>query len=198
MKRYELRRPNIARPGHLANWLVRLTAIVGTCFSAAAVAGPITFNTALPVSRGEFLFQETLMYRSMYDGTVMPDMRAEARVGVSVLAYGVTGKLTLFGMIPYMDKTLDMTTPMGAVQRTNHGLGDSTFSPAIRSGRTTTPGRASGSRRSWAWWRRPVAIPIAIPSVSSRKCSNRDPVRGGHWAAWWRRTRRSTTSSTPR
>lgn len=127
MKQYELRRPNIARPGHLAKWVIPLAAVAGACFSAAAVAGPITFNTALPVSRGEFLFQETLMYRSMYDGTVMPDMRAEARVGVSVLAYGVTGKLTLFGMIPYMDKTLDMTTPMGAVQRTNHGLGDSTF-----------------------------------------------------------------------
>ncbi|MDE2085821.1 MAG: transporter [Xanthomonadaceae bacterium] len=92
-----------------------------------ALAGPITFNTALPVSQGELLFQQTLLYRTLEDGTVVPGMQTAARAGVSVLAYGVNGKLTVFGMAPYADKTLDMVTPMGPVHRTNHGLGDSTF-----------------------------------------------------------------------
>ena len=33
-------------------------AVAGACLSATAVVAPVTFNTALPVSRGEFLFQE--------------------------------------------------------------------------------------------------------------------------------------------
>ncbi len=104
-----------------------MTAAVGAFGSAPVVAGPITFNTALPVSQGELLFQETMMYRLLDDGTALPDMRVAARAGISVLAYGVTGKLTVFGMVPFLDKTLDMTTPMGAVHRANHGLGNSTF-----------------------------------------------------------------------
>ncbi|HVC36854.1 MAG TPA: transporter [Gammaproteobacteria bacterium] len=93
-----------------------------------AVASPITFNTALPVSQNEFLFQETLLDRALDDGTaVVPGMEVTARGGVSILAYGVTGKLTLFGMLPYLDKTLDVTTLMGRIRRSNSGLGDSRF-----------------------------------------------------------------------
>jgi hypothetical protein len=127
MKPHKSKRPDTAGRNYLVKRVILLAVMAGAFSSSAALAGPITFNTALPVSQGEFLFQETLMYRSIFDGTVMPDMRATAWAGVNVLAYGMTSKWTVFGMIPYMHKTLDMLTPMGLVHRTNHGLGDSTF-----------------------------------------------------------------------
>ena len=32
--------------------------VAGACFSATAVAEPVTFNTALSASQGEFLYRE--------------------------------------------------------------------------------------------------------------------------------------------
>lgn len=104
-----------------------VVAITSMFLFRQALAGPITFNTALPVSQGEFLFQETLIDRALGDGTTVPGMEVIARGGVSIFAYGVTGKLTLFGMLSYLDKTLDVTTPMGRIRRSNSGLADSTF-----------------------------------------------------------------------
>jgi len=40
------------------------------------------------------------------------------------LGYGVTSRLTLFAVVPYFDKTLDATTPMGRIRRTTTGVGD--------------------------------------------------------------------------
>jgi hypothetical protein len=112
---------------HMKPLFILLVLALGAFTSRNAAAGPITFNSALPVSQGEYLFQETFMVRSVDDGTTIPDMQVVARGGVSIFAYGVTGNLTLFGMLPYFDKTLDMTTPMGRIRRSNSGLGDSTF-----------------------------------------------------------------------
>ena len=59
---------------------IALVAVIGALFAHSdAAAGPITFNTALPVSRGEFLFQETLMERALDDGTSLPAMDVTAR-----------------------------------------------------------------------------------------------------------------------
>lgn len=108
-------------------FLLPLVVMAGVLPFRDALAGAITFNTALAVSQGEFVFQETLMGRAMYDGTTVPGMDVMARGGVSIFAYGVTGNLTLFGMVPYMYKTLDVTMPMGRIRRSNRGVGDSTF-----------------------------------------------------------------------
>lgn len=43
----------------------------------------------------------------------------------NVLAYGVTSKLTLFGVVPYfLDKDLHVATPMGRIVRGTAGFGD--------------------------------------------------------------------------
>lgn len=127
MKPCGTKRPGRLRLRHRAKRAALACAVASVLACADALAGPITFNTALPVSQGELLFQQTLMYRTLDDGTALPGMRAAARAGVSVLAYGLNSDLTVFAMVPYLDKTLDMATPMGSVHRTNHGLGDSTF-----------------------------------------------------------------------
>lgn len=91
---------------------------------ALAVAGPITFNTALPVSAGEFILREQVqVLRSTDDPSPMNrDLRVLAVP--SVLAYGVTRDLTLFGIVPYLDKTLDSNTAVGRQRRRDAGLGD--------------------------------------------------------------------------
>lgn len=127
MKQRESKRPDSARPGRPAKWAVRLFAALGAFVCTDAFAGPITFNSALPVSKGELVYRQLFLQRSIFDDTARPDRRVVATGGVSVLGYGVTGKLTLFAKIPYLHKTLDATTPMGPAHRSNHGFGDATL-----------------------------------------------------------------------
>lgn len=91
--------------------LVGLTGWIGNAHSA-----PITFNTALPVAKGEFLFREQyIVNQSGRDpGGMNRDRRADA--AVSVLGYGVNSKLALFGVLPYRDNELKMT--VGGQRRT--------------------------------------------------------------------------------
>lgn len=89
-------------------------------------AGPITFNTALPVAQGEFILREQVqILRSTGDPSLANrDLRVLAVP--SVLAYGVTRDFTLFGIVPYLDKTIDFTSTAGRQRRGASGLGDST------------------------------------------------------------------------
>ncbi len=81
-----------------------------------AQAAPITFNTALPVSRGEPIIRLQYVYNRASGGGA--DMAVNAAVGV--LAYGATPRLALFGIVPYTNKRLE--TPGGV--RENSGFGD--------------------------------------------------------------------------
>lgn len=96
-------------------------------FAPDAESAPITFNTALPVGKGEFILREqAVTTRSTDDPSSMNrDLRVLAIP--SVLAYGMTRDLTLFGIVPYLDKTMDLNTTSGRVQRGDSGLGDVTF-----------------------------------------------------------------------
>ena len=91
----------------------------------SVLAAPITFNTALPVARGEFLNREQLVLkRSGKDPSGLnSDIKANALV--SVLAYGISGKLTIFGVLPYLDNELRFTMPgVGSARRSSRGFGD--------------------------------------------------------------------------
>jgi len=93
-----------------------------TCLALAAsittgaYAAPVTFNTALPVSRGEPIIRLQYIYNRASGGGA--EMTVNAAVGV--LAYGVTPRLALFGIVPYANKRLE--TPGGS--RENSGFGD--------------------------------------------------------------------------
>lgn len=89
-------------------------------------AGPITFNTALPVAQGELILREQVqVLRSTDDPSAMNrDLRVLAVP--SVLAYGVNRDLAFFGIVPYLDKTLDASSAAGRQRRGASGLGDST------------------------------------------------------------------------
>jgi hypothetical protein len=103
--------------------LVLLVAATGSLREAHAA--PETFNTALPVGRGDFVFREQFLYMKASDDPSPEDRNLEVLGGISVLGYGATSDLALFGVLPYLDKELDLTTPGGQrITRSTNGIGD--------------------------------------------------------------------------
>lgn len=92
-----------------------------------ASGAPITFNTALPVAEGEFVFRGQIVLDQSGDDASGADRDRTAWTALSVLGYGVTSDLAVFGALPYVDKRLQLTT--GGTRRTRSatGLGDFTF-----------------------------------------------------------------------
>ena len=87
-------------------------------------AAPNTFNTALPVAEGQYLWREQLVLRERSDNGPM-DREVSVQALGSVLGYGVTSRFAVFGMVPYFfNKELDVTTPMGRIERDTSGFGD--------------------------------------------------------------------------
>lgn len=89
-------------------------------------AAPITFNTALPVARGEGIFRVQFKYLTASDDGPLSRDLAVLMVPV-VGVYGLTEKWALFGIVPYLNKELDVDTPSGRRTREVSGLGDTTF-----------------------------------------------------------------------
>lgn len=89
------------------------------------LAAPQSFNTALPLSEGNRVVRQQFLYRSASDDPSTMDRDLAVRGSMSVLGYGVTSDLALFGILPYLDKSLDLTLPSGErVNRGSSGLGD--------------------------------------------------------------------------
>lgn len=84
-----------------------------------AAAAPINTDTALPVHRGEILWREQVRFLKAEDAT----RNLEVVAVPSVLVYGFTEKFALIGVVPYLDKTLQV----GGVERRDRGLGDATL-----------------------------------------------------------------------
>lgn len=102
---------------------LRVGALLLTSVSAVQSA-PNTFNTALPVAEGQYLWREQLVLRERSDNGPM-DRDASVQALGSVLGYGVNSKLAVFGVVPYFfNKELDVTTPMGRIKRDTGGFGD--------------------------------------------------------------------------
>lgn len=92
--------------------------------ASMAQAAANTFNTALPVAEGQYLWREQLVLRECSDDGP-GDREVSVQALVSVLGYGVTSKLALFGVVPwFFNRELDVTTPMGRVGRDTGGIGD--------------------------------------------------------------------------
>ncbi|MBI4657769.1 MAG: transporter [Verrucomicrobia bacterium] len=93
----------------LALWLA------ATTLSAA----PINTDTALPVHKGGWLWREQVRFLKAEDST----RDLEVIAVPSVLVYGVTEKLALIGIAPYLNKSFKA----GGGERADHGLGDVTL-----------------------------------------------------------------------
>ena len=123
-----------ATPGHAgvqhASEKCRLASIAvmfacAAVFSGATRAAPQTFNTALPVAAGEFILRVQFLYKRISDDPASLDRDIDVLGAVSVLGYGVTGDLTLFGALPFLHKDLNLSLPgVGRVSRDTTGFGD--------------------------------------------------------------------------
>lgn len=116
-------------------WLV-------SCLSAgAAWSAPITFNTALPVHEGGFVLREQLVFMKNADDPTPARRDMEVTGLVSVLGYGVSRDLALFGMLPYVDKRLDMRMGGQGITRSAAGFGDLTVLARHTAFESNAPGR---------------------------------------------------------
>jgi len=92
--------------------------------STPAQAGPITFNSALPLAEGMGILrsQVKLVQKS---ADVTPAARVLNVTAIPlVLAYGVSPTLALFAMLPYVNKRLDMTVAGKRIRRQTQGIAD--------------------------------------------------------------------------
>ncbi len=104
-------------------------------------AAPQTFHTALPVAEDEFVFREQFVYRKATDDPSPADRELQVLGGVSVLGYGVTGDLAVFGVLPYLDKQLDMIAPGGRFTRDASGIADARLFGRYTVYKDNAPGR---------------------------------------------------------
>jgi len=98
----------------------------GLAAAVSSEAAPITFNTALPVAEGEGIFRAQGKYLRATDDPSPMNRELEVWVVPLVGVYGVTADLALFGVVPVLDKELEVTAPPGRRQRADSGLGDVT------------------------------------------------------------------------
>ena len=118
-----------------------LACILATSWAAAARAAPESFNTALPVAEGEFVFREQFILDQSGDDPSGADRDRTAWVLVSVLGYGANSDLALFGVVPYVDRSLDITQGSARRTRSASGLGDISLFGRYTVFRRDWPGR---------------------------------------------------------
>lgn len=106
------------------------------------LAAPQTFNTALPVAEGEFVFREQLLWLEATDDPSPANRELRVLGAVAVLGYGISGDLAVFGVLPYLDKELDVTTPAGGrLTRETNGIADARLFGRYTLYRNDAPGR---------------------------------------------------------
>ena len=95
-----------------------------TGLSTPVHAGPITFNSALPVADGMNILRSQVQWvRKSGDATPAGRVLNASATPV-VLAYGASPRLALFGVLPYVDKRLDVTVGGTRIRRGARGIGD--------------------------------------------------------------------------
>ncbi|HED35410.1 MAG TPA: transporter [Gammaproteobacteria bacterium] len=95
--------------------------------SASVFSAPITFNTALPVAKGEYLARlQYIVNQSGKDQSQLERDRS-TRTTATVLGYGVNSKLALFGVLPVHSNSLTTNTNNIHNEQKATGLGDTTL-----------------------------------------------------------------------
>ena len=98
--------------------------MVGILAAGSTWGAPVTFNTALPVGGGEFVARGMVVVSQPGEDPGASDRDLSTKSLVTVLGYGVTHKLAVFGVLPYVDKKLDLTEAGGRISRSASGVGD--------------------------------------------------------------------------
>lgn len=118
------------------------TIAVVSVMPGIALAAPQTFNTALPIGSGQIVLREQFMYKRVNEDPTPLDRDIEVLGAVTVAGYGITSDLTVFAVLPYVDKELAVTPPGGnRLSRKTSGIAD-----ARLFGRYTLVQKDSGGR----------------------------------------------------
>lgn len=140
--RYHQAHQNSSREHVQAIAALIVSAVLVAVFRAGHVfAAPITFNTALPVAEGEFVFRGQIVVDQSGNDPSGADRDRTAWAAVSVLGYGATSDLALFGILPYVDKRLDVTVAGERRTRSASGMGDFSILGRYTVFRRDGPGR---------------------------------------------------------
>jgi hypothetical protein len=101
-----------------------LAVILMTAMPGPVQAAPQTFNTALPVAKGEFIFREQFFYKKASGDPSGANREVDVLGKISVLGYGVSGDLAVFAVLPFLNKELEVTAGGERVTRNTNGIGD--------------------------------------------------------------------------
>jgi len=101
-----------------------LLGIVAMSITTTSSAAPITFNTALPVAKEEYLVRQQFVVVQSGDDPSTANRDRREIASVTALVYGINNKLAVFGILPYRNIDLDLDMGASRVHRTNNGLGD--------------------------------------------------------------------------
>ncbi len=98
--------------------------IVIMVLMSAVEAAPITFNTALPVAKDEYLFRQQFVINQSGKDPGNLNRDRTAITAVTTLAYGINHKFSVFGVLPYQIIELELDMAGQRVKRDNSGVGD--------------------------------------------------------------------------
>ncbi len=104
--------------------MLAVAAIGSALLHAPAGAGPITFNAAITLSSGEFVIRELAVLGQSGDDPSGAERERRALAAVSVLGYGIDETLSVFAVLPYVDKRLEATVGGARQVRRARGIGD--------------------------------------------------------------------------
>lgn len=110
--------------------------------TANALFAQITTNNALPVGKGKAIFRiQNKIISAKGDNTnANRELLVQAFPVVGV--YGITPKLTVFGVLPLLDKSLTLTAQQGRLNRNaGFGVGDARLFTRYDIYRKSSPGR---------------------------------------------------------
>ncbi len=127
------------RPRNTASPAAVLIILCG--WTGTTLAAPVTFNTALPVGKGEFVFREQFVFARASEASGSATQDRDVFAALSVLGYGGNGDLALFGVLPYLDKQLEVSANGQRISRESSGFGDLTLFGRYTVFRDDVPGR---------------------------------------------------------
>lgn len=98
---------------------------VGLMWSSdPAHAGPITFLTALPVPQSQAVIRGQYVLIRASDDPTPAERDLTVNAGLLAVAVGATPRLAIFGVIPIVNKSMALSTPIGRATRSTTSLGD--------------------------------------------------------------------------
>ena len=114
------------------------TIFLGLCFTASVSwAAPIATNTALPLSADEIIVRQQFVVTRSSDQITGVSRSVDRFESRTVLGYGFSSKLALFGVLPLVD----VSTEIGAISASEFGLGDAALFARYEVFRSDQPGR---------------------------------------------------------